>query len=54
MNPTLLDPVINEIHEIRHRLSASFTACIQWINLNHHDIECTTLLGSGRTMGAGR
>lgn len=29
-------------------------ACIQWINLNHHDIEFTTLLGSGRTMGAGR
>jgi GxxExxY protein len=29
-------------------------ACMQWINLNHHDIEFTTLLGSGRTMGAGR
>ena len=32
-------------------------ACIQWINLNHHDIEFTTLLGSGRsgrTMGAER
>ena len=29
-------------------------ACLQWINLNHHDIEFTTLLGSGRTMGAGR
>ncbi len=29
-------------------------ACIQWINLNHHDIEFTTLVGSGRTMEAGR
>jgi len=29
-------------------------ACIQWINLNHHDIEFTSLVGSGRTMGAGR
>lgn len=29
-------------------------ACIQWINLNHHDIEFTTLLASSRTMGAGR
>lgn len=28
--------------------------CVQWINLNHHDIEFTTLLESGRTMGAGR
>lgn len=29
-------------------------ACIQWINLNHHDIEFTTLLTTGRTMRAGR
>ncbi len=29
-------------------------ACIQWINLNHHDIEFTTLVGSGLTMWAGR
>jgi GxxExxY protein len=28
--------------------------CIQWVNLNHHDIEFRTLLGSGRAMGAGR
>lgn len=28
-------------------------ACIQWVNLNHHDIEFTTLLGTGRTMRAG-
>jgi len=27
-------------------------ACIQWINLNHHDIEFTSLLGDGKTMGA--
>lgn len=29
-------------------------ACLQWINLNHHDIEFATLLGSSRTMGAER
>lgn len=29
-------------------------ACLQWINLNHHDIEFTTLRGSGGTMGTGR
>ncbi len=29
-------------------------ACIQWINLNHHEIELTTLVGNGRTIGAGR
>ncbi len=40
-------------HLLRY-LGHTRLACIQWINLNHHDIEFTTLLGCGRTMGAGR
>ncbi len=40
--------------QLRRFLGHTRLACIQWINLNHHDIEFTTLLDNGRTICAGR
>lgn len=41
-------------HHLQRFLGHTRLGCIQWVNLNHHDIEFTTLFGNGRTMGAGR